>query len=875
MPRPLVPIALIYAGGILVGEWLPGVVPGLLGGSALTMVVAFFPGPGRRWFLVLSLFLLGWTNHSVQQAALSPFDLRHRTSSQPELVSLRGNLLDTPEVRLAEDPSGDTPAAARSQAIVRVVALGRRGDWQPAVGEVLVTVPGTLRDDFYAGRAIEVFGVLQVPPGAAAPGLFDYRRHLAHEGVHFMVKSRDAADWRLLDEVRPPPRPLADRFLSWASRTLAYDLPGRPIPGRQELVDEPFDLLRAMTLGWKTPLTDPVSEPFMRTGTMHVFAISGLHIALMVGILVNLLRAVRLPREFCGLVIIPLIWFYTAATGWQPSALRSTVMMTIVLAGWTLYRPLDLVNSLAGAAWVLLLWKPAQLFQAGFQLSFAVVLSLALLVPPMEAWRKAWLQPDPLAPKAPPALWRRGWDAAIHWVTQSLVTSLAAWLGSVALVAQYFHLLTPISLLANLIVVPLGGLALMASLGALCCGSWLPWLTALFNHSAWFWMKTMIAITEQAAAVPGAWWHVRAFTFLELVLLHGGLVFALTARKLGRAGRWVGAGGLSALLLGWIVGLVWPETTTRMTVLPAGSGAALVWDAPGRQGDLLMDAGSARTAEFVVKPFLQAHGVNALPWVVLSHGDQRHVGGFEVLGRAFRIERVVVPAVRFRSRVYRDVVAGLEARSGQAQPVERGDRCGEWRVVHPAAGDRFPQADDQALVLAGEFHGVRVIALSDLGRLGQRALFEREPDLRADLVLGGMPAQAEPLSDALLQRLQPRVVVLSSGEFPASERPSLALTRRLARSGAEVFSTLEDGAVRVTMGPAGWEVEAMNGRRVAMQIRNPISRNPKEGRNPKTERGPSRAGTASGFGLRVSFGSRISAFGFLVHSALEPGDWAW
>src|SRR5436309_15327137 len=122
--------------------------------------------------------------------------------------------------------------------------------------------------------------------------------------------------------------------------------------------------------------------------SMHIFAISGLHIALLAGVLVELLRVLQIPRGLCGWLVIPLIWFYTAATGWQPSAVRSTIMMSVIIVGWALKRPSNLLNSLAAAGFILLLWDPQQLFQASFQLSFFVVLSIALLLPPLEQLRQ-------------------------------------------------------------------------------------------------------------------------------------------------------------------------------------------------------------------------------------------------------------------------------------------------------------------------------------------------------------------------------------------------------------------------------------------------------------------------------------------------------
>ena len=167
------------------------------------------------------------------------------------------------------------------------------------------------------------------------------------------------------------------------------------------------------------------------------------------------LREMQLPRGLCGWLVIPLIWFYTAATGWQPSAIRSTLMMTIIIAGWSLKRPTDLLNSLATAALIILIFDPQQLFQASFQLSFFVVLGIAVLAPPLERFRSWLLQPDPLLPPELRPRWKQWLDAPVRMVTTSVGTSVAAWLGSMPLIAYYFYMVTPVSLLANVIIVPL------------------------------------------------------------------------------------------------------------------------------------------------------------------------------------------------------------------------------------------------------------------------------------------------------------------------------------------------------------------------------------------------------------------------------------
>src|ERR1700691_3586639 len=165
--------------------------------------------------------------------------------------------------------------------------------------------------------------------------------------------------------------------------------------------------------------------------TMHLFAIDGLRIALISGMLVALLRVLQVSRAWCGIVAIPAIWFYTAATGWESSAIRASVMMTIVIGGWALKRPGDLINSLAAAAFLILLWEPRQLFEASFQLSFFVMLTIGSLLPKLNNFTDGILKYDPLLPDDLIQKWRRIFISISRILARYFSLSLAAWLGSI------------------------------------------------------------------------------------------------------------------------------------------------------------------------------------------------------------------------------------------------------------------------------------------------------------------------------------------------------------------------------------------------------------------------------------------------------------
>ncbi len=796
MKRPFVIVALPYAAGVVAAEFFPAPYFPPLALALLLAALSVAWARARPVLLALALALAGFGNLAFRTAIVSPQDLRATFGGRIEQVVLRGALVETPYHRVFER---DEEESWRTIAQLEVTTLQLPGnDWQPARGRVAVSTPGVLAGNFFAGQTVEITGVLRPPQSPMAPGQFDYCAYLRRLGIHHQLQTAATNDWQLPAPALAPP--LADRFGRWAKATLALGLPEE---------DEPLRLLWAMTLGWKTALTGEVSEPFMRSGTMHVFAISGLHIALIAAILVGLLRVCGMPRGWCGLVVIPLIWFYTGVTGWQASAIRSTIMMTIVIGGWSLRRPGDLLNSLAAAAFIILVAEPRQLFQAGFQLSFFVVLSLALFVPVLDEVRRRGLQPDPLLPDELRPRWQLWSRKALHQITASFTTSLAAWLGSIPLVAYYFHLFTPVSLLANLIVVPLSSLALTANLASLLVGGWLPSLAEIFNHSAWLWMRLMVGISEWAAALPGGCWHIRAPSFLAFALYYGALVSVMAgwlARPRMRV--WVGA-GLALLAIAWTVQWRRESSVTRLTILPLGGGDAIHFDAPGRRDDLLVDCGDESAVQFLMNPFLRAEGVNRLPRLVLTHGDVRHVGGVELLLRRFPAEEICHSMARFRSPVWRELADKLEKTPGLAKAIRRGDRLGPWTVLHPAAEDQFPQADDNTLVLRGEIHGARVLLLSDLGKPGQSVLMERNPDLRADIVVAGLPAQGEPLANALIEAIQPRLIVITDADYPAAARASRKLRQRLATHNCPVIYTRERGAVTLSFSSDGWRSSVM------------------------------------------------------------------
>lgn len=789
LKRPLAGVVLLFSGGIALGwVWpLPWVWPALAAALAGGVTLAW--RAQGHWFFPLHVFAAGMALVAVRAAPLSPLDLRLVAVPEAQIVTLTGRLAVPPEQRL-HGREGDY--FTNTLAVLEVRELTDVAGLRPARGRVMVSTRGLLSEAFRAGAEVAVEGVLRPPPGPRAPGLFDYAAWLRVRGIHYELRTQGAQDWGLTGKADAPPD-WRGRFQAWARTRLAAGL-GEP--------DRPLRLLYAMVLGWRTALTDEVEEPFMRAGTMHLFAISGLHIALIAAIVAHTLRLFFVARSAAGVVTLAVVWAYALATGAQPSAVRAAIMISVVVGGWMLHRPVDLLNSLAAAALLVLLVEPRQLFAAGFQLSFAVVGALGLLLPRFERLRDRVWPVDPFLPADVLPPWERWARPAWRLVTGNFAVSLAAWLGSLPLTAQYFHLVPFVGLLANLVVVPLAAAALTSALAGLLF-AWWPAVGELFNHGAWFWMSLAEGLSRRLAEVPGGAWHAASPPGAWMAAWFLLLAVAGLGRRRWPAWRWGVVGAGIAVLAGLgTAEIVRARAFAQLTVLPLRGGHVVLVE-PARGGPrLLVDTGDEASALAVTKPLLMARGVNRLPQLALTHGDIRHVGGADVVLRRFPPAEIVAPAPEFRSPAWRAALAAAAARAVPVRRLAAGDSAGAWQVRHPPMAARAARADDASLVLTGEVDGLRVALVADLSRAGEEVWLNAGNVPVVDVLVTGV-AEGRALSPALLRALHPRLIVVADAAQPATARASAEARAAWAAAGAPVVFLSDSGAVRLRWRPGG------------------------------------------------------------------------
>jgi ComEC/Rec2-related protein len=180
-----------------------------------------------------------------------------------------------------------------------------------------------------------------------------------------------------------------------------------------------------------------------------------LHVGIIGYLLWTIARVLRIPRKWAVAFIIPALFFYAAITGFNTASMRAAVMAAVLLGGVFVDRKVLSGNSVAAAAVLILAFDTNQLFATGFQLSFAVVGTIILLAEPLDRLLMRWCQPDPFLPSSLLSPLQKGWLSGWGTIARGASVSLAAWIGSLPLILPYFYLITPVSLFANLAVVPL------------------------------------------------------------------------------------------------------------------------------------------------------------------------------------------------------------------------------------------------------------------------------------------------------------------------------------------------------------------------------------------------------------------------------------
>lgn len=829
---PLVPVALAATVGIVLDRTFK--VPLLWSLAAFVLALVSWIAARHRdnsplalLYLWAGLAALGAAYHHWHREVVAEDDIGFLATADPRPVVLRGVLQSEPErlARIKDDPLRTFAARAPIHATVQVTLVRQQQDWETVSGRALLFVPGELTG-LHAGDEIEIIGRLAAPQGPANPGEFDYAAFLKDQRIRAIVAVHQAPDGVTLLSQRWMQRPGAwlDVTRGWGQRTLREHLPEQYAP-----------LAAALLLGEGSGLATQEWDKYIRTGVIHVLAISGQHLVVLAGFFWFVFRVLRVPRRRGAWLIVLVLLLYALLTGGRPPVMRAVIMMLAFCGGLAMRRQVLPANALALSWLFVAALNPTDVFNSGCQLSF---LSVALLIwggLDSGFWRKfvtlvlgedSYTERDPLEQLLDET--RPWWLRCLRWLFTQVVVAytitFVILLAIAPLVAARYQLISPIGLLLGPPMVLLTAIALLTGFLLLLTAPVAPFLAPLFawpTAACLAGCDWLVTVTEKwpgaygyTDAVPG-WW-LWAFYLLLLALL--------TVEAFRRRWRWVSLACVVWLCVGLLAGAAKPQAEElRVTFLAVGHGGCTVLETPdGRT--LLYDAGAMSGPDVTrrqIVPFLTQRGVRRIDEVFLSHADLDHFNGLPSLLDRFTIgqvsmtptfsERHTPGAARTRDAIERLGVPVRILKSGDTL------QAGAVRldVLHPPLEGPDGNENARSLVLLVRHQGLTLLLTGDLEGPGLDRVLALPP-MPVDVLMAPHHGSRKANSDALAAWAKPRVVVSCQGP-PRSVKPVDGPYRAI---GAEFLGTWPHGAITVSSNSAGWSVETfVTGQRRQFQNR--------------------------------------------------------
>ncbi|MFC1510230.1 ComEC/Rec2 family competence protein [Candidatus Omnitrophota bacterium] len=491
--RPFIVVAIPFALGVV----LSGVMDSSFRMAVLFVCLLLFSSfIFKRIRLLSTVFLLGAIMscgflYTQARNSLASDHLSHVAKYYPrKLVLIEGVIVSDVEER-------SSFKGKKTMFHLQVTRLKTKWGWKEKSGKLLVNL--FRESDLSYGDVIIIEGRLHQPFEFSKSDTFSYRDLLARKGIRHIlsVKARGRVEVIRRGEgfvLKQLSLKAKRRFKNVLNETLSMNEAA---------------IMRAILLGDRHDIPKHVRELFQLSGVAHVLAISGLHIGIVSFLFFMLLKMLPISRRWQYGLTVLLLLFYALLTGGRTSVVRATIMASVFISSFILERETDVFNVLSFAALVILLLNPNNLFDVGFQLSFLSVFSIIVFYPRISKLLKQ--------------LMRHHKSRGIAYLIQSISVSSAAYLGVLGLIAYYFQIITPISVFANIIIIPLIAVIVSLGMGLMIVAFTIPTAVVAFAVCIKLLLNAMVVCIFLFTKVPGAYVLIRGISVKVVILYYCGL----------------------------------------------------------------------------------------------------------------------------------------------------------------------------------------------------------------------------------------------------------------------------------------------------------------------------------------------------------------
>ncbi|HSG73468.1 MAG TPA: DNA internalization-related competence protein ComEC/Rec2 [Planctomycetaceae bacterium] len=791
---PLVLACAAFATGIAGNEFLKPSLEFWSGGFGISLLVCVF----LQWFrsrrqstgivLAVCFFCAGGLRHYSEFSRLPANEISRFVTDEPQPARILARLLETPQLQEPRESFFQTPWKQQEFSSARIECLKLNGK-QPVSGQAILRIAGKY-SAAEAGDIVEILGQLSAPRAPVNPGEFDYRQWLDRQGVRAIVRCELPNQVRLVEKVPVRPANFFPRLRQRLLRRLTETLPGQEA-----------DLAAALLLGVRTNLTEETRRTFIRSGTFHLLAISGLHIGIIAYLLNLVFRLVNLSFRASAILTVICLVCYLLLTEFRPSVFRAVVLISLYLFGTCTFRTVNGLNLLCATALLMLLIRPAELFSAGAQLSFLAVLGIFAVQPLCQRFRIS----STLRGQASGGLHNSQVRRIVRWIGRNVQDGLLIGIGVTLMtfpaLVYHYGLFAVGGIPVTVLLIPVIALSIAAGLIVLIS------LPAVSSIAAAI-LVCLLQFVQFVASSVASWSFSTTSVSAASAVWIGAYLLAASIPL------WSGSGARLRVWGPCLVAFAWgmtggspadrSEGALRVTFFSVGHGLAMAIENPDGSF-FLYDAGSSEGGGRVasaVRSFLRSRGARTIETIFLSHADFDHYSGIPELIENLEV-RSVVSTEQLRKSQESNLIRLREFLQRRGVPLRTVSAGDNWtignrvnvRVLHPVSEKDYDSDNAASLVLELSYAGRTILLTGDLNRTGFEEL-RRSGNCDVDCLLAPHHGSLDDNPPEFAAWAKPELVIVSSGND--TRLPSL-----FEVYGPGLEHTLRSGAVTVTISARG------------------------------------------------------------------------
>ncbi|HIJ53211.1 MAG TPA: DNA internalization-related competence protein ComEC/Rec2 [Planctomycetes bacterium] len=807
-----------------------GLIAGILVQSALTLSIGF-------WFVLLALctaatvpiYLVKDKNRPfiIAYAALFCFvclgairlisfyqpktnDICKFVGDERKLATIRGVIITEPYVQKNEQWkfSRFTHSDPSSSFYLKMEEIKAVDGWAKVSGTVRAQVSGPVLD-LQAGDYIQAYCWLDRFKQATNPGQFDIAKYLARKNVFIAasIKSRDGIEL-LKERSESIFRKIKRNLRETATQALLGDLSPE---------NRNRGLLQALLLGYRGNIDSNTYRAFRKTGLLHFISLSGMHLGILIGTIWWLCKTAGLMKRARAAVCIIAICIFLLIVPPRAPTVRAAIIGFVFCASFFFRRRSNPVNALSLAAIILLLMRPTNLFEAGWQLSFASVLGIILFTDRIHFFiyekitERLWFKKIPKTKLFFPII-ATPWP---YYLLGMFSVGLAAWLGGAGILLYHFSTISPFTSLWTVVVFPFVALILTIGYLKIILSFLLPSVAWVLGVIVTRLSDALICIVELLAHLDISQILIGHVSLVTIILYYCLVLFAAFfyfRRPLIKKAICT----LMALAIILFLGVTKWQRTHRddlvVSFLDVGHGQAILAQLPG-QANVLFDAGSLHKSDIgrrIAAPFLDYKGIKRIDSIIISHNDVDHINGIPEI-----VEHCKVGGVYSNKAFLMEITTDewgtaefldrwLSEKGPGIQPVANNLSIGgkaKIKILWPTeqiCQDKTLGDNDKSVVLLIEFGGRKILLCSDIEQFAQRKFLELFPDLKVDVVVVPHHGSAKTLDTDFLKRLEAGVSICSCGRTQYEK-----LQANKQKNETKSFYTPRDGAITVCINKDG------------------------------------------------------------------------